>query len=102
MSSYALRGDPLTQQSNRGTTRPVEVMGLLNPAFTGTLLTRTIGAYNQQSHSEFPFALSFLLLPIIMHPPTRRVLPTRISAHMHAWLQNHSEIRVGFAQRARG
>lgn len=77
--------------------RPTEVANLLNPAFCGEILSNTISSYHSTTHKNFPFALSFLILPIVLHSPTRRTMPPRKG--MHVWLQENPEIKINFANR---
>jgi ABC-three component (ABC-3C) system Middle Component 3 len=81
--------------------RPIEVAHLLNPAFCGEVLCCAVRKYNDQSDEAFPFSLSFLVLPIVLHQSTRaRILPNT-REQMHVWLQANQDVRIGFAERAR-
>ncbi len=55
--------------------RPTEVANLLNPAFTGALLRRSLEAYSTEIRSGMPFGLAFLVLPMSLHPGTARRFP---------------------------
>lgn len=81
--------------------RPTEVANLLNPAFCGEILLRAIAQYRTTSGQAFPYALAFLVLPIVLHKRTRESIPLRTRQQLHAWLQEHQEVRVGFAERAK-
>lgn len=81
--------------------RPVEVAHLLNPAFCGEVLRRASAKYFETAAREFPYPLAFLVLPIVLHRHTRESIPLRVKEPMHAWLKNHQDVRVGFAERAR-
>ncbi len=80
--------------------RPIEEANLFNPAFCGELLRRAIANYNATSQSEFPYPLSFLVLPIILHRQTREAISPN-NRQLHVWLQNNQSVRVGFAERTR-
>ena len=81
--------------------RPIEIANLLNPAFCGELLRRCINEYNLKNNNGFPYSLSFLILPLILHKITREILPTARRKHFHAWLQENQNIRIGFVSRTR-
>jgi hypothetical protein len=80
--------------------RPVEVANLLNPAFCGEILRLCIKEYSKVSSTAFPYPLTFLVLPIVLHRKTRECIGERGTMHLHVWLQSHPDVRVGFAERA--
>jgi hypothetical protein len=70
------------------TERPTEVANLLNPAFLGALLRKAVDGYAEESGNGLPFELSFLVIPLCLHPDTVRRLPSRAaSTPLHTWLQ---------------
>jgi hypothetical protein len=79
--------------------RPFEIANLLNPAFCSVLLYESISEYSKKKGQGMPFALSYLILPIILHKQTRHALPKNAIALLHPWFQNNGEVRIGFAQR---
>lgn len=79
--------------------RPIEIANLLNPAFCGAILQRTIRAYNQEEGAGFPYALAFLVLPIVVHAETRLSISTRQRPILLAWLHLHPEAKIAFAER---
>lgn len=81
--------------------RPIEIAYLLNPAFCGEVLCRCIKAYNGFSNHLFPYALIFLVLPIVLHRKTRDSISLTTREQLHVWLHAHQEVRVGFAERAK-
>lgn len=81
--------------------RPIEEANLLNPAFCGELLRRAIAFYNKNSEDKFPYPLSFLVLPIVLHRNTRESISPTTRDQLHVWLQNNQTVRVGFADRAK-
>jgi Family of unknown function (DUF6521) len=85
---------------NRWEERPIEVANLLNPAFCGAILLRAISEYQRTSQEFFPYALTFLVLPIILHKNTREQIAPQTRVQLHAWIQQHQDVRVGFADRA--
>lgn len=81
--------------------RPTEVANLFNPAFCTLLLRDAIVAYQKEKKEGMPYALSFLILPLVLSKSTRQALPRSTATKQHAWLQNHPEIRVDFARKLR-
>jgi hypothetical protein len=86
---------------NRWENRPIEVANLLNPAFCGEILVRVVSEYQRTSGKPFPYALAFLVLPIVLHKRTREQIPMPARVQLHAWLQQHQDVRVGFADRTK-
>ena len=80
--------------------RPIEEANLFNPAFCGEILRRAIGAYNISAQNKFPYPLTYLVLPIVLHRPTREAIALQ-NRQLHVWLQNNQRVRVGFAERAK-
>ncbi|MCL6572883.1 MAG: DUF6521 family protein [Bacillus sp. (in: Bacteria)] len=81
--------------------RPKEIAFLLNPAFCGELICICIKSYHKTISYTFPYILSFLVLPIVLHRRTRESIPRKARLHMHAWLQENQYVKIGFADRAR-
>jgi len=81
--------------------RPTEVANLLNPAFCGYLLMEYVKQYEVETGTGVPFELMFLLLPVVLHKPTRECLPSSTRTHFPVWLQRHPEIRIDFANRVK-
>jgi hypothetical protein len=57
----------------------------LNPAFCGELIARAVSEYKRSRELPFPYALSFLLLPIALHKRTRELLPGNSSTAFVGW-----------------
>ena len=53
----------------------------------------------KKSNQHFPFALGFLVLPIVLHRGTRSALPGSTITSLLPWIQGHREQLVNFAQR---
>lgn len=81
------------------TARPKEEAYLLNPAFCCTVLAATIYGYMSAKEEGFPFPLMYMVLPIVLHKPTRDALPPNIRTSLAAWLQENSSARVLFYER---
>lgn len=83
--------------------RPFEIANLLNPAFCSVVLRDAIFAYHAEKKGSMSFALGFLVLPIVLHEPTRTALPKRTDVTLVEWLDDNPEIIVTyqFAERTR-
>ncbi len=79
--------------------RPIEVARLLNPAFCAIMIHESISGYKQESDDGMPFALSFLVLPLVLHKPTREILPRNIRTKLHNWIHQNQDMLVGFDTR---
>jgi len=79
--------------------RPQDVAALLNPAFDGLLLHRAVSGYKQETGAGTPFPIMFLVLPFILHEPTRQRLPAKVTTHLATWLQDERDAVLGFADR---
>jgi hypothetical protein len=47
-----------------------------------------------------PWLLGFLIPPLVLAERTRQSLPASVRAHFANWLDEHPEVRLGFARRA--
>ena len=81
------------------TQRPTEVAHLLNPAFCALVLVHAIRGYFEEANGGLPYPLIFLILPIVLHKPTRDFLPNSVATRMHPWMEEHQQVQVGFADR---
>ena len=79
--------------------RPVEEANNLNPAFCGELIFRTMSEYRGVRKAPLSFPLSFLVLPIALHKPTRDQLPGNASAAFAGWAAEHATFLVDFPDR---
>jgi hypothetical protein len=81
--------------------RPAELANLLNPAFCSILLRESIIGHWEYARTDMPYALSSLVLPLVLHKPTRDVLPTTVATKFHSWVHSNESVRIGFQARAR-
>lgn len=79
--------------------RSPEVSYLLNPAFCAGILYRSILSYKKECQRDFPFVLSYLVLPIVLHKETRQKIKT--TTHMQVWIQRNQELLIGYAKRSK-
>jgi hypothetical protein len=82
--------------------RPREVRNLFNPAFCGLVLARGVEGFTEEANRPMPFSISLLILPLCLHKRTRDQLKEGNRSYLSNILQDHPEIRVDLAQRARG
>lgn len=79
--------------------RPTEIAHLLNPAFCALVLVNGVKGFGEEIPAGLPYPLVFLVLPIVLHKPTRDAVPTTVATRMHPWLETHQQVQVGFADR---
>ena len=79
--------------------RPQDVANLLNPAFGGLLLHRALTGHKNETGSGMPLELVFLVLPFVLHEPTRSRLPVKVTTHLATWLQNERDVLLQFGER---
>lgn len=79
--------------------RPPEEAAYFNPAFCGELISRSIRDFMETRGKPLPLALAFLILPLVMHPGTRRALLSKANTTFESWCANNQEILVGVPDR---
>ena len=77
--------------------RPREVRNLLNPAFCGLLIAEAVEQHALKR--PMPFALAFLVLPLVLHGPTRAALPSTIATPLATWVSEHATLTYDLGQR---
>lgn len=77
-----------------------EVTALFNPALGAIILSAAAAGHVEDSESGLPWLASFLVTPLVLHDPTRSVLPQTIRTSMASWLSRNPVIRDGFSRRA--
>src|ERR1700761_8999669 len=83
------------------TNRAVEEANLFNPAFCAALVTKASEDFAKKSAHPLPFALAFLVLPVILHRATREALPGSTVTALLPWIQENRVHLVDFALRVR-
>src|SRR4051812_29497239 len=81
--------------------RVIEEANLFNPAFCATLLAKATEEFVKRAQRPLPFALSFLVLPIVLHQGTRLALPRSTVTSLLPWVQDNPGELVGFSTRTR-
>lgn len=79
--------------------RPVILANILNPAFCGEVLRIASESYYNETGKHLPFALYFIILPLILHKPTRDALPKTTSTKFYEWLKNNPILRINIQNR---
>ncbi len=79
--------------------RAHEVAYLLNPAFCSRLIFASIKEYEVKAKHDFPFSLSYLVLPLVLHKQTRNRINSR--TQLLNWIQSNQDLMIGFARRAK-
>lgn len=89
-----------TARGDRGP-RGTERDALLNPAFIALVLAHAASGHEHRTGLPMPLSLCFLVVPIVLHGPTREALPRRVTTKPGGWLDEHPLLRAGFAARGR-
>ncbi len=80
---------------------PPEVANLLNPAFCGQVVVRTVKSYLAESRGKpMPYPLAFIILPLVLHSRTRQSIKGT-TRHFQVWLNGVQAVKVGLGSRAR-
>lgn len=77
--------------------RSPEEAALLNPAFVALVLHHSVQGYARETGNGMPFPLLFLVPPVALVDSTRRSLPNRRDSSLAAWIQDHPDARLRFA-----
>jgi hypothetical protein len=80
--------------------RVIEEANLFNPAFCAVLLAKASEEFTKKKNQQpFPFALAFLVLPVVLHRGTRTSLPGSTITALLPWIQDNREQLVNFSGR---
>lgn len=77
------------------------VAHLFNPAFCGEIIRVTAFSYNRHTNKQFPFAFSYLVLPILLHKDTRNKMPRSVRTYFFAWIGENDALFFDFEKRTR-
>lgn len=72
---------------------------LLNPAFCSIIIVSACIGYRESNRQPLPFALVFMILPLILHKHTRESLPKKSNTSLPGWLQENCGAKLGFYDR---
>ena len=85
-----------------GEARPIEEAALFNPAFLALIARRAADEYERRSSGRaLPTVLVYVVVPLALHGPTRRTLPSNVTAQMGEWIRAHPAATAGLGHRAR-
>ena len=77
--------------------RPEITAHLINPAFCSEIMRVCASAYKEESKNNFPFALSVLVLPLILNNGIRGRLPKNKSNTIHGWINENEDLKIHLA-----
>jgi len=77
--------------------RPSEEARLLNPAFCGELVVRAVRDYQRNRSAPFPLPVAFTILPLVLSPAMRGILPGRANTSFATWSAEHEAELADFA-----
>jgi len=77
------------------------VANLFNPAFCGEIIRIVATSYNKQTNTKFPFALSFIILPILLHKETRDKIPRTTRTYFFVWVEQNDNLFFDFSKRTK-
>lgn len=78
-----------------------EDRALFNPAFIALLIARFVAAYQKTDGTAAPMSLTYLATTMVLHRPTRDILPSRTSANYVAWIAQNDHIRIALPDAAK-
>lgn len=82
--------------------RSVIEAALFNPAFCGELLTKTVTSYNTTSKlGQFPYAMSYLILPLLLSEDFFLALPKRATTNFVSWVVTNEHLLIGLDGRVK-
>jgi hypothetical protein len=84
----------------RWSDRSSEEAALLNPALFAVIMVHAARSYHAEVGRGLPFALAFLVPPVVLVKPTRERLPRQTRTSLPAWLEENPEVRLRFADTA--
>jgi hypothetical protein len=82
--------------------RPRLISHFLNPALVAVLIGESAAEYERSRHESMPWVLVFIVVPLVLHGPSRRALPRDTRTHLSTWVSRNPVVVAGFAERARG
>lgn len=83
------------------TERNTIVANLFNPAFCGEIIRVTAKEYNKHTNTKFPYAFAFIVLPIVLHKPTRERMPRTVRTYFFVWVEKNDDLFFDFSKRTR-
>lgn len=80
--------------------RPQASAAFLNPALVAALVATAARDYEGVASGKLmSWPMAFVVAPLVLHRPTRRVLPTSTRTHLTNWVADHPALVAGLAAR---
>ena len=74
----------------------------LNPAVSAAIQAATAGSYKRAKEGQaMVWPLSFLVVPLVLHRPTRTALPGSTRTHLSRWVSDNPVLVAGLHKRAK-
>ena len=80
--------------------RPRILATMLNPALLAAVQSAAARDYEREAGHPMPWPVAFLVAPLVLHRPTREVLPRKTNTHLSTWVSRNPLLRAGFPKRA--
>lgn len=81
--------------------RPFEIAYSLNPAFLTILLYEAINAFEKKNSVGIPFALIFLVVPMVYYGKIREQLPKNENIRLYQWSTENQVVLIHFSEKVR-
>lgn len=81
--------------------RAAEEARIFNPAFCGEMIGRTVCEYHRTRPAALSMVTAFLVLPLILHRPTREALPKRANTAFAGWVAEHAALLAELPERTK-
>jgi len=81
--------------------RAPEEARIFNPAFCGELIGHTVHEYHRTREEALGMVTTYLVLPLILHGPTREALPLRADKVFAGWVAENSALLAELPGRVR-
>ena len=76
-----------------------EVLRLLNPAFSGSVISNAAAGFLELTREGLPFPYCYIILPLVLHAETRSRLPTTMATKLVTWSERNGDLVSGLGDR---
>lgn len=73
---------------------------MFNPALVSITIATAANQYEETAAFAMPWPLAYLVTPLVLHTPTREVLPRTKATSLTKWASDNTVIIAGFPARA--
>ncbi len=80
--------------------QPPAIRATLNPLLVAGVLAWTSSGYRTVADAAMPWPLAFVASPLVLHAPSRRVLPAAASKRLLTWRDENEELVAGLPARS--